>query len=301
MVKAPERILVVEDSATQAAFMRMLLQDAGYQVSVAVNGREGCDKARAEQPTLVVTDLYMPEMNGLQLVETLKREYPRLPVVLTTAEGSEEIAVEALNKGAVSYVPKRRTGEMLIETVQQILALAHADRAAQRLLEFQTSAEVAFSVTNEDELVPAIVARLRDQVQQMRICDEIQLMTISTALDEALVNAMIHGNLEVSSNLRVIDNGKPYREQIRQRRQQPPYRDRRVDVQLSLTREEARFRIRDQGPGFDPSKIPDPRDPANLEKVSGRGLLLIHTFMDEVHHNAQGNEITMIKRRAATV
>ena len=56
--------------------------------------------------------------------------------------------------------------------------------------------------------------------------------------------------------------------------------------------------VRDEGLGFDPSLLPDPTDPANLGKVSGRGLLLIQTFMDHVEHNATGNEITMVKRRS---
>ena len=54
------------------------------------------------------------------------------------------------------------------------------------------------------------------------------------------------------------------------------------------------FFVRDEGPGFDPNKLPDPTDPANLEKVSGRGLLLMKTFMDEVTFNATGNQVTMV-------
>ena len=56
--------------------------------------------------------------------------------------------------------------------------------------------------------------------------------------------------------------------------------------------------VRDEGPGFDPATLPDPTDPSNLERVGGRGLLLIRTFMDEVRHNESGNEITFVKRRA---
>ena len=68
-------------------------------------------------------------------------------------------------------------------------------------------------------------------------------------------------------------------------------------VTVKATRNELKFIIRDQGPGFDVASIPDPTDPENLAKVSGRGLLLINAFMDEVRHNKQGNEITMIKRK----
>ena len=64
-----------------------------------------------------------------------------------------------------------------------------------------------------------------------------------------------------------------------------------------MTREMAEITIRDEGPGFDPGKIPDPTDPAYLDRPCGRGLWLIHAFIDEVRHNSTGNEITMILRR----
>ncbi|MCA9123524.1 MAG: response regulator [Planctomycetaceae bacterium] len=293
-------ILLVEDSPTQAAHMQFILEDAGFRVAVAVDGRAGLEKVRAEQPLLVVTDLHMPEMNGLELVQQLRREFASLPVILTTAAGTEDIATEALQRGAASYVPKRKAETMLVETVRQILALSRADRMARRLIECQTSSHLTFSLYNDDSLVPAVIARIRDQLLEMGICDDAAIMPVSTAIDESLVNAMIHGNLEVSSKLRDEDSGKPYRNLISERRNLTPYRDRRVHIELTTNRDEACIVIRDEGPGFDPSKIPDPRDPANIEKVSGRGLLLIHTFMDEVRHNGQGNEITMIKRRAVT-
>ncbi len=60
---------------------------------------------------------------------------------------------------------------------------------------------------------------------------------------------------------------------------------------------EVRYVIRDEGPGFNPAALPDPTDPTQLEKATGRGLYLIRTFMDEVQHNATGTEITMVKRK----
>lgn len=298
MTVPPIKILLVEDSLTQDAHMRFLLEEGGYQVVVAENGRQGFEAIKSEEPELIVTDLHMPEMNGLELLEAVKNEFPSLPVVLTTAEGSEDIATDALSKGAASYVPKRRAGVMLVETVRQIVSLMEADRMAKHLLNFQTRADITFSLTNDTSLVPAVIARLNDQIEQMGICQDSQLMCVAMALDECLLNAMIHGNLEVSSELREIDEGSPYRDLILERQKQTPYSDRRVHIQLTTTRDEARFVVRDEGHGFDPSQIPDPRDPANLDKASGRGLLLIQTFMDEMLHNDTGNEITMTKRRA---
>ena len=59
---------------------------------------------------------------------------------------------------------------------------------------------------------------------------------------------------------------------------------------------EAVFVVRDEGPGFDPNSLPDPTDPENLLKPSGRGIMLIRTFMDAVSFNEKGNEVTMVKR-----
>ncbi len=106
---------------------------------------------------------------------------------------------------------------------------------------------------------------------------------------------MHHGNLELSSALREGDE-KQYHQLTAQRKTAKPYADRRVHVSAKDTPEGSTYVIRDEGPGFDPSKLPDPLDPENMDKISGRGLLLIRTFMDEVKHNTKGNEITMVKR-----
>src|ERR1019366_2410633 len=88
-----------------------------------------------------------------------------------------------------------------------------------------------------------------------------------------------------------------FKQKAEERRHLTPYRERRLHVHAKLTQEEAYFCIRDEGPGFDPSKLPDPTDPENLLKASGRGILLIRTFMDEAIHSATGNQLTMVKRR----
>jgi anti-sigma regulatory factor (Ser/Thr protein kinase) len=130
----------------------------------------------------------------------------------------------------------------------------------------------------------------------MRLCDENQQLRVGVALREAMINAMHHGNLEVRSHL-LENNDRSYIDLVAERRRQAPYQDRRVRVTVRQTTAEAAYTICDEGPGFDPGDLPDPRDPGNLDKVSGRGLLLIRTFMDDVRHNETGNAITMVKRR----
>ncbi|MDP7305233.1 MAG: response regulator, partial [Pirellulaceae bacterium] len=141
-------VLIVEDSPTQLAQMQLLLEEAQFRTEIAVNGQLGLDKVRQELPMMVVTDLHMPEMNGLELVEMLKMEFPSLPVLLTTAQGSEEIAIEALRKGAASYVPKRNLEEMLLSTVEQLMTLAEASRKAELLADHLTGVDITMELPN---------------------------------------------------------------------------------------------------------------------------------------------------------
>jgi serine/threonine-protein kinase RsbW len=90
------------------------------------------------------------------------------------------------------------------------------------------------------------------------------------ALDEAFVNAVKHGNKNDPTKL--------------------------VRITAELTAQEASFTVEDEGEGFNIAQIPDPCDPANLFRTSGRGVLLIYNIMDEVEYNEQGNRVKMVKR-----
>ena len=291
-------ILVVDDSPTQLEQLRALLHEDGFEVLTASDGEEALKVVAESSPAAVVTDLLMPGIDGLELVERLKVESPSLPVVLTTSQGSEDIAAQALQRGAASYVPKRELSTDLAETVRRVLAVVQAEQQKRVIAKYTVKNTVELSLENDDMLVPSVIARLERPVIELGLFDEGEWMQVAMALDEALLNAMIHGNLEVSSDLRHQDDGKPFVDMITKRKQEQPYCGRRVNVQLQASLNEARFIIRDEGPGFDSSKLLDPTDPENLEKAGGRGLLLINSFMDEVHHNEKGNEIVMIKRKA---
>ena len=107
-----------------------------------------------------------------------------------------------------------------------------------------------------------------------------------------------HGNLDLSSGLRE-DGGEEYTALGKQRRKEEPYVSRMVEVLAKIDRSCITVVVRDEGVGFEPDGLPDPTDPANLQKVHGRGLMLIRTFMDEVLFNETANEITMVKRASA--
>lgn len=290
-------ILVVDDSLTDRRLAGGLLSKCdGIEVQYAIDGRDALDKIELHLPDLVVTDLNMPELNGLELVKAIRCTYPLVPVILMTAQGSEQIAVEALQTGAASYVPKQRLAHELVPTMQQVLEAAQANRAHARLMRRVRAQHIEFAIENQQDLISSLVQYLQDGARGMGVCDDAERIRVGVALQEALINACFHGNLEVSSTLREQDH-RAYYDLASARSRETPYAQRKIYVSVQYSPESAVYVIRDEGPGFDPTQLPDPRDPQNLEKPSGRGLLLMHTFMDEVRYNGSGNEVTMVKRR----
>jgi CheY-like chemotaxis protein len=290
-------VLVVDDSAVDLHRVGSLLRkDPGLTAVFAASGEEALAVIGRQPPDLVLTDLRMPGINGLDLVEAVRGTHPSLPVILMTAYGSEDIAILALQRGAASYVPKRNLNRQLFETVSNVLAVAQARRGHQRVMDCLQRTESSFQLDNDPSLVPPLIGHLREELLGLKLCDENELIRVGVALREALVNAICHGNLELGPGDPEKDD-RAWRELLAERAGQPPYRDRRVHLAVRGSRGEAVYVVRDEGPGFNPALLPDPCDPATLEKYSDRGLVLIRHFMDEVHHNDAGNQITLIKRR----
>ncbi|MEQ9408676.1 MAG: response regulator [Fuerstiella sp.] len=291
------KVLIVDDNPVDRKLAGAFVAEMGMVASFACDGVEALAVLDHEGPDIVLTDLQMPEMDGLQLVAALKSRNPFLPVVLMTAKGSEEVATKALIAGASSYVPKRSFRSSLQSALEAVDASSKARRQTEQAFEYMTSRETEFRFGNDHRAPGAVVSYFQEALRQQNICENGELVRVGTALTEALVNAIDHGNLELSSELREEDHQK-YRQEGERRARLLPYRERTVSVHSSLSTAEAVFTIRDEGPGFDPSTLPDPTDPENLMRPHGRGLMLIRMFMDEVTFNESGNEITMHKYAA---
>jgi CheY-like chemotaxis protein len=294
-------ILVVDDSPVDRRLVAGLLKnDASAHIETADNGLAALEKVRTQHFDLVVTDLQMPELDGLGLVRELRMHGPQVPVILMTAHGSESLAMQALEEGAASYVPKTHLADMLQDTVSQVLALNSADRNYERLSACQTYAEFHFELENDAALVDPLVDLIQQICLRMQLCDTTGKFRIGMAFQQALLNAITHGNLELtaaqvqeSRESLMFGRGNSL---LESRRNEAPFRDRKVFVGVKISNESAKFIIRDQGPGFDVARgRAAAGEDANLE--GGRGLRLMQTFMDDVQFNERGNEVTMTKHR----
>jgi len=116
-----ERILFVDDDEAGRELGRYNLEEAGYAVEVAVDGRQGLERFSPESHDLVVTDLRMPQLGGMELLEQVKRQAPDVPVVVITAHGNVETAVRAMKAGAYDFIEKPFGREVLLLTVARAL------------------------------------------------------------------------------------------------------------------------------------------------------------------------------------
>lgn len=289
-------VLVVDDSSFDRQLAGAILAKEDATPIYAEDGRQALELMVHERPDVVLTDLQMPTMDGLALVREIKRRHPSIPVILMTGQGSEEIAAEALRTGAASYVPKRNLNRDLPSALSAVLAAVESQREREQVHGFMHRSEFSYLLGYEPWGPKVLVNHLQDTLALMKICDDIDRLRVGTALVEALVNAIDHGNLELNSKLRE-DDGNTYRKLGQQRAKEAPYCHRRVHVTACFTPYDATFVIRDDGKGFDRAKLPDPSDPEYLVRPSGRGVMLMRTFMDDVQFNDIGNQITLIKRR----
>ena len=119
------RILIVEDEPAMVAGLRDNFEYEGYEVISASDGVEGLELALAEEPDLIVLDVMMPRMSGLDVCKQLKAKKPSLPIIMLTARGQEVDKVVGLELGADDYVTKPFPIRELMARVKAVLRRAH--------------------------------------------------------------------------------------------------------------------------------------------------------------------------------
>ena len=124
VVKEVDQILIAEDSSTQAEHLKHLLEKHGYKVRVAKDGKEAMVLLNEQRPSLVITDIIMPEMNGYELCKEIKsrEKTASIPVILLTSFSRSEDVMEAISCGADNFLTKPFREEYLSSHIEQILS-----------------------------------------------------------------------------------------------------------------------------------------------------------------------------------
>jgi CheY-like chemotaxis protein/anti-sigma regulatory factor (Ser/Thr protein kinase) len=260
----------------------------------AGNGREALNAIPETQPDVIVTDMIMPELDGLALVTEVERAYPHIPVVLMTSKGSEEIAGEALERGAASYVPKIHMSQHLVETVRRVLEMAEDTNQFSAPLHLAVRNDIEFVISNDVNSIRSVAVYLQTAVAGIAVPDRRQSYQLRSGVEEAMLNAMYHGNLELGPEELVDPARREARVHVRQ--SEAMYRDRRIFVHATIEPGRLAFEVRNEGPGFDVSRLPKPGDTSHFDHASGRGLALMRAFFDSVDYDPSGRQVRLSKQ-----
>jgi serine/threonine-protein kinase RsbW len=264
------RILIVDNNDELRTILENVLGSLGHEAVVTGDRNEALGRKDLDRFDVIISDLTEEDPNELVNSGELHR---RQLITSLPPNTTEPVLIKAFKMVAANYLRQPYNRDELREIVEQTLSykLRYVDHP--NLLS-HTHEKIEFALPSDLTLMNGVLQYLMDRVAKMsRIAPENTNLFI--ALDEAFVNAVKHGNKNDPSKL--------------------------IRVGAELSPKEASFTIEDEGEGFDVKTIPDPCDPANLFKSSGRGVLLIYNIMDEVEYNAQGNRVKMVKRPEAAV
>lgn len=273
-----KRILVVDDDAATRHLICGLLEAQGYVVGTAADGSEALERLSTGRFDLMLVDVWMPAMNGLELLSRIRAEGQKPRVVVMTADDTPETVVRAIREHAYRYVPKPVEPKTLFDVVEKALAAPPEGRAIQVLSARPEWVEL---------LVPCEVEaaeRIQSFLNQLDadLPDETRA-TVGQAFHELLMNAIEWGGR--------LDPSR--------------------DVRISYVRAKRMllYRIADPGEGFriddlDHSALTNPDDrpydhvevrEAKGMRAGGFGILMARALVDELIYNERHNEVLLVK------
>ena len=187
---SPVRILVVDDDKAFRVATSALLKDEGYSVRAVSSGREGIDALKSERFDILLSDLVMEGMNGIELLKIVKEEHPRLTVIMVTGFGSIKTAVEAMRLGAHDYLTKPCNNDELLIKIGRAIADLNKTAEIERLRSL-LDAETDFgNIVSQNDRVKKVFK----QVRQVADTDVTVLVLGETGTGKELLAKAIHLN-----------------------------------------------------------------------------------------------------------
>ena len=257
-----KKILIVDDHDDLASLLTKEFTKSGHSVKILEKRDEAVELLETKDFDVVITDLDGEHLHA-EKDETGASCLPDAP------EDSRRSSVKAF-KICISNFEKDNFSEDELKFFVEKTLDCKAKCVDKKELIQELHEKIEFEVPSVISLMHSILDYLMKRVEKVGVINP-ETSNLFVALDEAFVNAVKHGNKFDANKL--------------------------VRITADVSPEEARFTIEDEGDGFDVAEIPDPLDPQNLFKTSGRGVLFIYNIMDEVRYNERGNRLTMVKRK----
>ncbi len=289
-------LLFADDTAEVLNFLQDFFVKAGHSVFCARDGEEALKILQNEEIDGIFCALTMPKLGGLELLKEVQSANSRRPLVILCPPNDSENALNALQLGACDYLLKAINPLELQRTLDRVVSLQEGFHFSAYAMDHLLQETRTLEIGNDFTGLNRIIAFMTQDLPSYGILNQEQLFRMNMLLKEAIENAIFHGNLELRSEMR-RENPELFYKTAAQKRDIDPYKDRKLILQYDISRNSAKYVVRDEGKGFVHADLLDPADPDNLLRIEGRGLIMIMNFMDEVFWNDRGNEVTMVRYR----
>ncbi|NWF72644.1 MAG: response regulator [Nitrospirae bacterium] len=285
-------LLVVADNADTQAVILEHAKAQGHSVISASTPALGLATFDMTQPDIVITDLFLPEQDGIMLVKQIHERRPACPVLLLTDAGRAESTMAGLRAGALDYVEQPihqdAFAQVLNRAIHSLPASVDDAPGVERL-------EYVLVMGPDPGYVESTVTWLI-QGTAMGLMEARQLH-LRAALQELVMNAVEHGCLELRYHDKIEAMAKDqYDDLIRQRRQESRFRDRRVTIRAIYDKQRRvlTYLIADEGKGFNwKARAASRQDICPTGDASGRGIFLAQSFFPDIAYNDRGNEVIL--------
>ncbi len=256
------KILIIDDHDDLATALEEVFTHVGHVVKV-IERRSEAIELKLDEFDLVITDL---DIDGPIRATNVNGDGPVCLPDLPAAKPGEHI--KAFKLCAANFrrddFDERELKDLVATVLDYKIRFVDKKEVVADLHE-----SIEFDLPSAISLMHIVLEYLMKRVEKLGVINPEQ-SNLFVALDEAFVNAVKHGNKFDAQKL--------------------------VRIYAEVSKLEAKFTVEDEGEGFDVKNIPDPLDPENIFKTSGRGVLFIYNIMDEVKYNDRGNRLTMVKK-----
>ncbi len=288
------KVLIVEDDHASRFFLESLLESNRYDFKSASNGIEGLNIFEEYKPDIILTDIQMPIMGGLELLEAIRDKKSDTIVVMVTAFGTENYAVQALHLGANNYLKKPVSSQELLRLLKKYKAIISSKYSPDVLPGRLMYRKFQLEFNTEFHKIPKIVDKVI--VESNLDIDDNEKVNIELGLVELITNSIEHGNLNItySEKQEALNNGN-LDELYFERMKNPVFKNRIITIDFFADNDKLQWTISDGGTGFDWKSLPDPTDEEHLLELNGRGVFISRFLFDKVEYLGIGNIVVATK------
>ncbi len=288
-------ILVIDDEKSIRDMLRAGLTRYGYNFHDAADGTKGIEVYKRTRPDIVLTDVKMPEMSGLEVTRALKEIEYNADIVIMTGYGSEELVIEALRSGATNYIKKPISLNELFTILDGIILNRERRRKSEIIKDFVVFEKKKLVIDNDISHIWGVINQILFNIPNE--VSDTALEGMRLGLYEIILNAIEHGNLGIlyEEKSEAIQNNT-YLTLLESRSSQVDRKQKRVFIDCNIDHMELSVEIRDQGKGCDFHEFAEPENREEILRAHGRGIFLASLYFDRLEYEEPGNTVTISKR-----